>query len=156
MSQFIEVPQTPYSPPTTFHPHPSVCFSTNGSWGVNLEDAYYGRLDHLDNRNEPHGIQSGMRIAFRIMWPGYDEWVARNLTVISMGQNSTVHTMHKLVNTLATKVHDFYTGMGSPGARPGNDPNWVLQRIDFKRLYITELRHVSQGCWQPVLYYRSD
>ncbi len=36
----------------------------------------------------------------------------------------------------------------------GRVPGWELQNIDFDALYITELRHVSQGRWMPVLYYR--
>jgi hypothetical protein len=36
------------------------------------------------------------------------------------------------------------------------DPQWNLQNIDFDRLYLAELRHVSAGSWQPVLYYLTN
>ena len=66
-SPFIEVPQTAYIAQTAFQPQQPVVFSTNGCLGVSIADAFYGRLDGLDHRNEPHGIQSGMRVALRIM-----------------------------------------------------------------------------------------
>ena len=55
------------SPLQPFQPQQPVVFSTNGCLGVSIADAFYGRLDGLDHRNEPHGIQSGMRVALRIM-----------------------------------------------------------------------------------------
>lgn len=35
----------------------------------------------------------------------------------------------------------------------GEQPQWITDIIDFDRLYLTELIHVSQGSWQPILYY---
>jgi hypothetical protein len=44
--------------------------------------------------------------------------------------------------------------MTDPDAPRGKDQFWGLEKIDFDRLYLTELQHVSQGSWQPVLYYK--
>lgn len=49
----------------------------------------------------------------------------------------------------------FVQNMNSEAAPLGKDHAWAVQNIDFNRLYITELQHVAQGSWQPVLYYKS-
>ena len=44
--------------------------------------------------------------------------------------------------------------MNLEGAPLGREEAWAVQNIDFNRLYVTELQHVAQGSWQPVLYYK--
>ena len=36
---------------------------------------------------------------------------------------------------------------------PSSEPDWHLSRYPLDKLYLLELRHVSEGSWQPVLSY---
>lgn len=36
---------------------------------------------------------------------------------------------------------------------PGTEPDWDLQRFGLDDLYLVELRQVSSGSWQPVIYF---
>ena len=33
------------------------------------------------------------------------------------------------------------------------DDAWRVDRVPLNKLYLVELRHVSQGSWQPVIAY---
>lgn len=46
--------------------------------------------------------------------------------------------------------------MTSDGAPEGLDPEWAIHNLSFERMYISELRHMAAGSWQPVLYYKFD
>ncbi|KAI0764077.1 hypothetical protein BC629DRAFT_1725724 [Irpex lacteus] len=112
----------------------------------------YYYCTHLDNRLAPHTIDAS-RIGIRILWPGYRSWEFRNMSVVDNTVNSNTYSMERLLNTLANKIWLFYQEMSSPSAGVPLDKDWALRTVDFDRLFITELQHVSQGSWQPVLYY---
>jgi lipase chaperone LimK len=96
------------------------------------------------------------------------------MSISDHSARSTTFTMRRLVQALAKHIRKFYEvsqaffgketqsdrfgfelqEMTDPGTPRGVDQRWALERIDFDRLYLTELQHVSQGSWQPVLYYK--
>lgn len=44
--------------------------------------------------------------------------------------------------------------MTSDNAAVSAAPGWDLRAFTLERLYVSELRHVSAGSWQPILHYR--
>ncbi|KAI0696163.1 hypothetical protein BC835DRAFT_1414423 [Cytidiella melzeri] len=154
---FVHVPQRAFQAPITFVQNNSAFFTTNGGAeiGININAACLGQLDQLDLADQPCMMFQNTRISIRILWPDLPEWKFVNMMVCDNTANNNPYTYRKLANTLALRIQKFYEEMMTrdPPVAP-EYPGWVLHNIDFNRLYLTELRHVSTGSWQPVLYYR--
>lgn len=109
--------------------------------------------------------------AFLLQWPGYDEWKFVNMAVRDSTKDKKPYSRGQVAHKLADVIKKFcdvkplyvpkcddvlidhLQEMKFNLPTRGVDPKWCLQNIRLDRLYMAELRHVSQGTWQPVLYY---
>ncbi|KAI0092253.1 hypothetical protein BDY19DRAFT_1054671 [Irpex rosettiformis] len=158
MNQIAEyrlVPQ--HYPPAAagFQPLPSVFFTAgNGAQcAINVEAACLGQLGNLDNGNQPCIVGDKLRIGLRVGWPALLGWDYRNLAATHA--NAAPYTYKEFLNSLANHIRKFYDEMlQNIPIGPDPDPFWMLQNVPFEELYVSELRHVTAGKWQPILYRR--
>ncbi|KAI0696161.1 hypothetical protein BC835DRAFT_885681 [Cytidiella melzeri] len=155
MDDYMQIPQPRYTVPGLYIAQSPLIFTTRGRVGVNLRAACDGLLDDLDNSHSQPMMSVAPkreRITLRILWPGYQPWAFVNMAVTGHSRENNNYTTRQLVHALARHIYTFYRDRIRN--KPGTDAGLDLHTIDFNRLYLTELQHVSQGSWQPVLYYK--
>ncbi|KAI0339051.1 hypothetical protein BDW22DRAFT_627156 [Trametopsis cervina] len=151
MAQYVLVPQQSYQAPRAFQRHNSILFTAQGAPGINLRYACDGALELLDEQEvQPTLSNTSARITLRILWPGYPMWTFTNLAITDHTYVATNLNMRQIAHNVARCIQRFFQDMAGVG---GEQPQWITDIIDFDRLYLTELIHVSQGSWQPILYY---
>lgn len=157
----IVVPQRVYVPPTPTPPHlllPPVRFMVNGRVGVRLTDALNPAFTGLEHRTHtPRMSHTAVRVTLRIWWPGYDQWSV-NMPICDNTAATNPFNMLGIARRVATVVQEFYGNMQDvqPNAPDQATFDWRIRNIPFDSLYLAELRHVSQGSWQPVLCFRAN
>ncbi|KAI0764074.1 hypothetical protein BC629DRAFT_921442 [Irpex lacteus] len=150
------VPQnTPKAQPN-FQPRPSIFFtSSTGSFApINVSMACLGQVADLDRRDEHCIVSENRRISIRICWPGLPEWKFINLAVYDHTADPKPYRYREFAQRLALIIQKFHKEMVSDDAAVSAVPGWDLRAFAFERLYVSELRHISTGSWQPILHYR--
>ncbi|KIP03786.1 hypothetical protein PHLGIDRAFT_224589 [Phlebiopsis gigantea 11061_1 CR5-6] len=93
-----------------------------------------------------------LRIKFVLKWPGcryfepyYTDFNPKGFWSAARLAHETAKVVGKFYKVFASRV-DVY----SP------EPDWTPARIPFNKLYLLELRQVSERVFQPVLYYDAN
>ncbi|KAI0092294.1 hypothetical protein BDY19DRAFT_591251 [Irpex rosettiformis] len=145
------VPQKEYRTNTVYQPSPPVQFFDRGQFGIRLRDAIASNFSGLAEAQRPIILnEGGVRIAIRILWPGYASW-EKWISVYGYSSNRPPITKSQLAYQIARKIHEFYEAKKDANAEFTGTPDWCLCNIPFDQLSLLELRHVSPGSWQPVL-----
>lgn len=155
----IVAPQRVYVPPPSQqggNPLPTIKFDSREHVGIRLEDALQHRTQGLlEPTRTPAMSTTGVRVAMRILWPCYDVWTT-NMPICDHTPNANAFNMVTIAHRVASVIRDFYNDMSHVAVNPNADgADWGVHRIPFSQLYLVELRHVSQGSWQPVVCFRA-
>ncbi|KAI0696151.1 hypothetical protein BC835DRAFT_884613 [Cytidiella melzeri] len=149
----IIVPQTVYASPSPGSRQPPIQFSSNGAPGVSLQSALnpsYNGLTHgtqLVPLPESAGTSS---ISICIQWPGYPP-MRKNINFTEKMNGKLTYRM--LAMMTAKIVQQCMMEMASPNVRSSErSSDWWASAVPFESLSLLELRHISPGLWQPVLY----
>ncbi|GJE88849.1 hypothetical protein PsYK624_049360 [Phanerochaete sordida] len=138
-----------------------------GKMGIRLADALCLPLPRLnDAKSELKPSEIGTHITLRILWPGYVLW-RRKLILNDPTRKAGAMTLEQLAQRIAMQLRDFCEASASllPYISPRSqccteqakcqespgEPDWQIVPGCFEELYLIELRHVSQGSWQPVI-----
>ncbi|EKM52696.1 uncharacterized protein PHACADRAFT_211913 [Phanerochaete carnosa HHB-10118-sp] len=92
---------------------------------------------------------SKLKFTLRLEWPGYAPW---NCNI--QGTERAGHPEPVLLSVLAERVAHAVEKFFAKNANiPSSERDWNVGAIRFEGLSLVELRHVSEGSWQPVLNY---
>lgn len=95
----------------------------------------------------------GMKSSIRILWPGYPPWFY--MFYAHDRRAKIVHhpsPLHALAYRIAGIIKKFVQRMRSYPTKG----SWDVNKIQFERLVLIELRHVRRASWQPLLVYEGD
>ncbi|KAI0092296.1 hypothetical protein BDY19DRAFT_591608 [Irpex rosettiformis] len=146
----LVIPQDVYPAPQPYDRLPNVQFTMRGVLGVRLIDALNPAFNGLDNPGYvPRMSVDAKKITLRLKWPGYAEW-KEVVHVFEHTYNLNPNTTRKIAQVIAQKVQVFWNDLRYEHYT-GVVDGWQLANFPLERLVLLELRHVSQGSWQPVL-----
>ncbi|GJE92924.1 hypothetical protein PsYK624_090830 [Phanerochaete sordida] len=129
---------------------PPVQFFCNDYLGIHLDTL---PLQQLVNANDQRYLSmTNNRVSLRVLWPGYDTWHFGNALDATDGQKRT-RSIAEIAQQVAERVREFYNEQVTAD---GGVADWSLKKIQFKSLYLVELRNVSRGSWQPVICCRVE
>ncbi|KAI0339076.1 hypothetical protein BDW22DRAFT_1361993 [Trametopsis cervina] len=133
-----------------FQPRPPVQFHVYGQFGIRLTDALAQNFAGLtDSSRQVVLTETGMKIAVRIWWPGYERWLKHTHAYGHSSERPPI-TLSQLAYRVSRLVQEFQEEMRGK-ASTERSPDWWISNVPFHQLVLLELRHVSTGSWQPVL-----
>ncbi|KAJ3518862.1 hypothetical protein NM688_g9382 [Phlebia brevispora] len=150
----VIVPQQVYTIPQQaghFQPVASLRFRhANGHLGMNIGQLCNTNYNGMVGASEdvPFGVA---RISVRIQWPGYETW-SRPVNTVQANRPIDKGRVASLVALCVAECLNYHQQNRSIERRP----DWWANNIDVNQLYLLELRNVSQGSWQPVIFLRMD
>ncbi|GJE92914.1 hypothetical protein PsYK624_090730 [Phanerochaete sordida] len=146
-SQGIVVPQKGYVANSHFDKREPVIFP-RGTYLWRAEARHY--VDHPAYR--PRVTTSAcdkLKFTLRLAWSGYKPW-GRVIQGTERSDTPGPITLGMLAKRVADAIRSFYQIHAEVAT---SEPDWAVTRIPFEKLILLELRHVSDGSWQPVLCY---
>ncbi|EKM52681.1 uncharacterized protein PHACADRAFT_211903 [Phanerochaete carnosa HHB-10118-sp] len=148
----ILVPQKIYNNHgATFERRASVIFPPGTSLRRALARAFANdtRFQQRISTSDP----SKLKFTLRLEWPGYAPWNC-NIQGTERAGHSEPVLLSVLAERVAHAVEKFLAKSVQQNADiPPSKPGWNVDAIRFEGLSLVELRHVSEGSWQPVLSY---
>ncbi|KAF9792934.1 hypothetical protein BJ322DRAFT_87519 [Thelephora terrestris] len=123
-----------------------ITFQVHGQCGMRLRDAYRCKYNGLSGRDDPMFVGSRTSISIRIEWPNCSSW-AQQMRTKDWKRKPSPITKSKLATEVSKKVLRFLEDMAR-NRRGDTSPPF---RVDFDRIFLVALEHVSLASWQPHL-----
>lgn len=150
----IIVPQAVYSSTGHNSTQPPIRFATNGVPGVHLLSALSPNYNGVMNANQPVPFPNNegkMAFSMCMQWPGYPS--VQKKFPIPDKMNNGQFTYRIMAMIVARMVQQCMAELARPGMQSAErSADWWASEVSFDSLWLLELRHVSTGLWQPVLY----
>ncbi|KAI0092272.1 hypothetical protein BDY19DRAFT_990994 [Irpex rosettiformis] len=150
--QGIIVPQKVYTSHTlvTSSPREPIRFSSQGGAGVNLQSVITSNFHGLANgeQHTPPPDNNGT-LAICIHWPGYSPYqkaIPLNKITGKLTYRMLALITAKAIQQWMLEVHRHNIQSTEPNA------DWSIGSVKFESLWLLELRQISTGLWQPVLF----
>jgi len=146
--------QRPYRRPKgdpleDYHNGELITFRVNGQCGMPLKSALDCMYGGLIGRDDPMFLGSKSSISIRLEWLNCPSWTQQMRTKDWKRKPSPI-SKAKLATEVAKKVKRFLEDM-RPNHRGSQGDPLSPSRLDFDRLTLVALEHVSMGSWQPHL-----
>ncbi|GJE92898.1 hypothetical protein PsYK624_090560 [Phanerochaete sordida] len=143
----LVVPQKVYVANSHFDRRQPIIFPS-GTYLWKAEASHY--VDQPAYRARPTtSARDKLKFTLRLAWHGYKPW-----NRVIQGTERSDAPGPVALGILAKEIADairFFYQMHTEVAT--SEPGWAVTRIPFEKLILLELRHVSDGSWQPVLCY---
>jgi len=127
-----------------------VIFQVHGRCGIPLRDALRCKYGGLSGRDDPMFVGSRTSISIRIEWPDHPSW-AQQMRTKDWKRKPSPITKAKLATEVAKKVNRFLEDNRGRNHRGSQRDTLSPCHVDFDRLVLVALEHVSLASWQPHL-----
>ncbi|KAI0791469.1 hypothetical protein BC629DRAFT_1509756 [Irpex lacteus] len=146
------IPQGVFPTSQTYTPLPNVTFTVSGALGIRLVDALNPAFHGLcDAGVVPRMTKDAKKFILRLKWPGYPAW-SEVVHAYDHTYMANPNTLKKVAQLAAQKIQMFCHELHRhPYDVSSGGDGWQIERHPLETLVLLELRHVSQGSWQPVL-----
>ncbi|KAI0089612.1 hypothetical protein BDY19DRAFT_113380 [Irpex rosettiformis] len=127
-------------------------FVTARGCGIRLADVQARAATGLLHADDMPLQGFGMKVTYRIEWPGYDSYNKQKHALRATRLKQSV-SLAKVATHVAEVMKDFINDMKE---QPSAEPHWTVGPggIDFDDLYLLEVRQVAKASLQPVIAYR--
>ncbi|KAI0703570.1 hypothetical protein BC835DRAFT_1318156 [Cytidiella melzeri] len=150
------LPQTIWTTPfnsTLFRPQPSIDFNVSSARGISLEAAISRscpaewEIESMDRLSA-----SSTKITLRILWPGYQP-VGKSINISDDTYDRKPITKSKLAYNIAKMVMKTVQEHSNRRQSSAGHEAWAIgPHLSPSEIILAELRHVSEGSWQPALF----